>query len=60
MRYCTFWKDPEAKSIFDEEFYFSDTYDEVTRVVANLKARGVKHYNTYPVGDKITDLSVVY
>lgn len=55
-RYITVWR--KAGRPMDWDFYVSENEQEAGEVVNNLTRSGVNHYSTYPIGDRVADLSL--
>lgn len=60
QRYITCWAKVPPDSIFEWDYYVSDSIYEVGQVIFNLKKQGVIRYETYPIGDKMADHSSRY
>jgi hypothetical protein len=54
-RYITVWRKPE--NVLEWDFYTSENLDEAELVVEKLKKRKTIQYYTYPISDKVSELS---
>jgi hypothetical protein len=54
-RYITVWRQPE--NVLEWDFYTSENLDEAKLVVENLKKQKTIQYYTYPISDKVSELS---
>jgi hypothetical protein len=59
QRYVTTWRKP-APDQFDWNHHVSDSIEEVEKVIANIKQRGVHQYHTWPIGELVTEHSSEY
>jgi hypothetical protein len=55
QRFITTWRKPDA--VLDWDHYVSEDRAEVEQVVANIRKQGAIQYHTFPIGDKLPDLS---
>ncbi len=60
QRYVTLWRKPPPANVFEWDFHVSENLKEARTVVKNIKARGVHQYGTYPIGERVEDLSSEY
>ena len=59
QRYVTTWRKP-APDQLDWDHHVSDSIEEVEKVIANIKQRGVHQYHTWPIGELVTEHSSEY
>ena len=60
QQYMTVWRKVHPDNVLEWDQHFSDHIDDARQVVANLKKRGVKQFSTYPIGERVADLSSEY
>lgn len=54
-RHITLWR--KLDNPIDWDFYVSEDMQEAEDVVANLVKQGIKRFTTFPIGDRVADLS---
>lgn len=54
-RHITIWR--KIDNPIDWDFYVSEDMQEAQDAVANLVKQGVKKFTTFPIGDRVVDLS---
>lgn len=59
-RYVTVWRKPAPGNIFEWDFYISESRQEAERVVGNVIKQNVHQYGTYPLGERVVELSSEY
>ena len=58
QRYITTWR--KRDQVLEWDHYVSEDVTELASVVRNLTSQGVKQYNTFPIGDRVADMSSEY
>ena len=58
-RCITVWR-KLAPNNLDWDHYVSDSREDAEITIANLRAKGVRQFSTYPIGDRLPDLSSEY
>lgn len=59
QRCVTLWRKADG-NMLDWDFYVSESLEEAARVVANIREQGVLQYSTYPIGERVADMSSEY
>jgi len=54
-KFITIWR--KTENILEWDFFTSRDLAQAEQVVSNLLAQGVKQYSTYPIGERVTNLS---
>ena len=57
QRYITTWRKRPPESVLDWDHYVSEDDAELEGVIKNLKAQGVKQWNTFRLGERVASQS---
>jgi len=57
-KYITLWR--KVDEVLEWDFHTSLDIETARRVVKNLQGQGVKQYSTFPIGERVNELSATF